>query len=65
MRDNVLRAAPIIGVIMGMIEAQAAKPCHLPARMGSAIRPATPTGYTPSRIEGDTLEVVVVPPGQE
>jgi len=65
LRGNVLHAAPIIGVIMGMIEAVGYKAVPLTSKDGLRHAPRDTYRVYPDRIEDDTLEIVVVPPGQE
>jgi len=64
LRGSVLNAAPIIGVIMGMIEAVGGRAVPLTSRDGLRHAPRSAYRVYPDRIEGDTLEVVVVPPEQ-
>ena len=62
LRDDVINAAPIVGVVMGMIEAAGGKAVAVTKPEHVAHAPSDAYVVYPERVEGDELDVVVVPP---
>jgi hypothetical protein len=63
LRDSLLNAAPIVGVIMGMIEAVGGKAVAVTSTERLYHAPDDAYIVHPVRVSGDELDVVVYPPG--
>ena len=62
LRDDVINAAPIVGVVMGMIEAAGGRAVAVTRPEHAAHAPSDAYVVYPERVEGDELDVIVVPP---